>query len=93
MPIPNSVLAFLYTRQRSCLLAGTSILAKGISDVAAKHPDWPRNQQVQGGVAAYNSGVGNIQTQAGIDVGTTHNDYSNDVIARAQALHNDGFFN
>jgi len=90
MPISNSVLAFC---QRSCLLAGTSILAKGISDVAAKHPDWPRNQQVQGGVAAYNSGVGNIQTQAGIDVGTTHNDYSNDVIARAQALHNDGFFN
>jgi len=39
-----------------------------------------------GGLAAYNAGVGNIQTWEGLDSGTTGNDYSNDVIARAQWL-------
>eukprot|EP00730_Choanoeca_flexa_P008467 TRINITY_DN12491_c1_g1_i18.p1 TRINITY_DN12491_c1_g1~~TRINITY_DN12491_c1_g1_i18.p1 ORF type:complete len:602 (+),score=126.69 TRINITY_DN12491_c1_g1_i18:1432-3237(+) len=71
---------------------GTGILKSMIDAVAKKHPDWPRAKQVQGGIAAYNSGVGNIQTQGGIDIGTTHNDYSNDVIARAQALSQDNFF-
>jgi peptidoglycan hydrolase-like protein with peptidoglycan-binding domain len=37
-------------------------------------------------VAVYNSGPGNVRTQAGMDVGTTGGDYSNDVWARAQAL-------
>eukprot|EP00730_Choanoeca_flexa_P008469 TRINITY_DN12491_c1_g1_i9.p1 TRINITY_DN12491_c1_g1~~TRINITY_DN12491_c1_g1_i9.p1 ORF type:complete len:640 (+),score=171.03 TRINITY_DN12491_c1_g1_i9:1432-3351(+) len=72
---------------------GTSILSNAINAVSKKHPDWPRDKQIQGGIAAYNSGPGNIQTQGGIDIGSTHNDYSNDVIARAQALHQDGFFN
>ena len=39
-----------------------------------------------GGVAAYNFGVGNVQSWANLDVGTTGGDYSNDVIARAQWL-------
>lgn len=41
-----------------------------------------------GGVAAYNFGVRNVRTWDKLDIGTTHNDYSNDVIAQAQWLIN-----
>lgn len=40
-----------------------------------------------GGVAAYNFGVKNVQTWSRLDVGSTNNDFSNDVIARAQYLY------
>lgn len=62
------------------------ILKSDLNQVKAKHPDWPPEQQLRGAVAAYNSGVGNVQTIKNMDVGTTGNDYSNDVWARAQAL-------
>lgn len=39
-----------------------------------------------GGVAAYNFGVSNVRSWEGLDRGTTGNDYSNDVMARAQRL-------
>jgi soluble lytic murein transglycosylase-like protein len=51
--------------------------------VTAMHAGWPAIRQLQGAVAAYNSGVGNVRTLDGMDVGTTGNDYSNDVWARA----------
>ena len=47
---------------------------------------------MQGGVAAYNFGVSNVQSIGGMDIGTTGNDYSNDVVARAQWFHNNGFY-
>nr|AGQ50335.1 goose-type lysozyme [Haliotis discus discus]AGQ50337.1 goose-type lysozyme [Haliotis discus discus] len=62
------------------------ILVPYIKQVKAKHPTWSPEQQMQGGVSAYNAGVGNVATWAHLDVGTTGNDYSNDVIARAQHL-------
>jgi peptidoglycan hydrolase-like protein with peptidoglycan-binding domain len=62
------------------------ILKGMLNEVKAKHPSWPPEQQLRGAVAAYNSGVSNVQTIAGMDRGTTGNDYSNDVWARAQAL-------
>jgi peptidoglycan hydrolase-like protein with peptidoglycan-binding domain len=62
------------------------ILKGMLNEVKAKHPGWPAEQQLRGAVAAYNSGVSNVQTMAGMDRGTTGNDYSNDVWARAQAL-------
>ncbi|HEX8697274.1 MAG TPA: peptidoglycan-binding protein [Myxococcaceae bacterium] len=62
------------------------ILKTMLNQVKAKHPSWPPEQQLRGAVAAYNSGVSNVQTIAGMDRGTTGNDYSNDVWARAQAL-------
>lgn len=63
--------------------------ASGILDgyweqVKKKHPKWPPERQLQGAVVAYNSGVDNVQTIDGMDKGTTGDDYSNDVWARAQ---------
>ncbi|PVD35805.1 hypothetical protein C0Q70_02771 [Pomacea canaliculata] len=63
------------------------LLIPYINQVAAKHPTWSKSRLCRVcGVAAYNSGVGNVQTWAGLDHGTTGNDYSNDVIARAKYL-------
>ncbi|XP_048730122.1 uncharacterized protein LOC125647490 [Ostrea edulis] len=57
-----------------------------IQAVKVKFPTWLPQQHIQGGVAAYNFGVGNVRSWANLDVGTTGGDYSNDVIARAQWL-------
>jgi peptidoglycan hydrolase-like protein with peptidoglycan-binding domain len=62
------------------------ILKSDLNAVKKAHPDWPPEQQLRGAVAAYNSGTGNVQTIKGMDIGTTGNDYSNDVWARAQDL-------
>jgi peptidoglycan hydrolase-like protein with peptidoglycan-binding domain len=62
------------------------ILKSDLNAVKKAHPTWPPEQQLRGAVAAYNSGTGNVQTIKGMDIGTTGNDYSNDVWARAQAL-------
>ncbi|RKH87459.1 hypothetical protein D7Y21_18990 [Corallococcus sp. AB045] len=62
------------------------ILKGYVNDMKKAHPDWSEAQQLRGAVAAYNSGPGNVRTLAGMDQGTTGNDYSNDVWARAQAL-------
>ena len=40
----------------------------------------------KGVAAAYNAGTGNVGTWDGIDICTASDDYSNDVIARAQYL-------
>ena len=62
-------------------------ILKGMRNkVEANHPSWPFEQQLRSAVAAYNSGVSNVQSLAGMDRGTTGNDYSNDVWARAQEL-------
>ncbi|HEX8702724.1 MAG TPA: peptidoglycan-binding protein [Myxococcaceae bacterium] len=73
-----------YSAQHIDQAAG--ILKGMLNEVKAKHPSWSPEQQLRGAVAAYNSGVSNVQTIAGMDRGTTGNDYSNDVWARAQAL-------
>jgi len=62
------------------------ILKASFLAVQEKHPDWPHEQQLRGGVTAYNSGVRNVQTIKGMDEGTTGDDYSNDTWARAQYL-------
>jgi hypothetical protein len=64
----------------------TRILKSSVDGVKRKHPDWPAEQQLRGGVAAYNFGVGNVQTASGMDRGTTGDDYSSDVWARARFL-------
>ncbi len=66
-----------------------SILRDYLDQVRTKHPSWPPEQQLRGAITAYNSGVSNVQTIEGMDRGTTGNDYSNDVWARAMRLSND----
>lgn len=65
------------------------ILIDMINGVANKHPTWTQDQQLKGGISAYNAGVGNVDTYSGMDVGTTGGDYSNDVAARSQWYKND----
>lgn len=60
------------------------ILVDFLRQVAANHPTWEDEYLLKGAAAAYNSGVGNIQTKSGIDIGTAGDDYGSDVIARAQ---------
>lgn len=60
------------------------ILKANFDEVKKKHPTWPEARQLQGAVAAYNFGVRNVQSLDKLDIGTTHDDYSNDVWARAR---------
>lgn len=68
------------------IMQAAGILATFRKQVAKRHPDWNPERQLQGAVAAYNAGVGNVRTLDGMDKGTTGNDYSNDVWARARFL-------
>lgn len=52
--------------------------------VQARHPAWEDAFILKGAAVAYNAGVGNVETKAGMDRGTTGDDYGSDVIARAQ---------
>lgn len=66
------------------IVQATGILRNSIDQVQHDHPDWPLERQVQGGVSGYNQGPGKIKTLDRMDLGSTGNDYSNDVWARAQ---------
>lgn len=66
-----------HIRQCAGILKGNLALIKKI------HASWPAARQLQGAIAAYNVGVDDVRTLDGMDRGTTHNDYSNDVWARA----------
>lgn len=58
------------------------------NQVKAKQSNWEDRYVIKGAVVAYNSGVDNVQTKAGMDIGTTGGDYGSDVIARAQFYSN-----
>ena len=62
----------------------TGILAANIDAVQAAHPDWDDAYVLKGAVAAYNFGASNVKTINSMDIGTTGDDYSSDVIARAK---------
>ncbi|XP_025083606.1 glycine, glutamate and proline-rich protein-like [Pomacea canaliculata] len=62
------------------------LLVPYIRQVSRKFPSWTPEMKLQGAVAAYNFGVSNVQSWSGLDVGSTGNDFSNDVMARAQYL-------
>ncbi|XP_053722618.1 lysozyme g-like [Synchiropus splendidus] len=63
---------------------GTEILVYFIGQIQRKFPNWSREQQLKGGIAAYNMGDGNVREGYDVDHFTTGRDYSNDVVARAQ---------
>jgi hypothetical protein len=60
------------------------IFASYRDQVQRNHPGWADEYVLKGACVAYNSGVSNVQTINGMNSGTTHNDYGDDVIARAK---------
>ena len=52
--------------------------------IKKNHPTWKDEYVLKGACVAYNSGPNNVKTIAGMNQGTTHHDYGDDVIARAQ---------
>ncbi|XP_041694366.2 lysozyme g [Coregonus clupeaformis] len=71
------------------LAHATEILIDFIKIIQDKRPEWTTEQQLKGGIAAYNQGDGAIGSlYANVDENTTGKDYSNDVVARAQWYHN-----
>ncbi|NXV19166.1 LYG protein, partial [Cepphus grylle] len=73
------------------IMQGTDILISMIKAIQKKFPSWTRDQQLKGGISAYNAGPRNVQTYDKMDIGTTHNDYSDDVVARAQYYKKHGY--
>ncbi|KAI8514393.1 hypothetical protein Bbelb_087170 [Branchiostoma belcheri] len=69
----------------------TQILIDTINCVKNEHSDWTAEMALKGGISGYNAGCDNVQTYEGMDVGTTFDDYANDVVARAQWLRGQGF--
>jgi hypothetical protein len=61
----------------------TEILINFYNGVKNKH-GWDEEWSLKGAIAAYNSGLNNVQSKEGLNRGTTGNDYADDVVARAQ---------
>ncbi|XP_075946394.1 lysozyme g-like [Anarhichas minor] len=74
------------------LCQGTEILVYFIERIRDKFPSWSAEEQLKGGIAAYNMGDGNVHSYGRVDENTTGRDYSNDVVARAQWYKNNGRF-
>ncbi|XP_073676210.1 lysozyme g-like [Garra rufa] len=69
----------------------TEILIRFIKEIKAKFPKWTQEHCFKGGISAYNAGVKNVQTYERMDIGTTGDDYANDVVARAQWFKTKGY--
>uniref|UniRef100_UPI00398ED9F1 lysozyme g-like n=1 Tax=Pristiophorus japonicus TaxID=55135 RepID=UPI00398ED9F1 len=74
------------------LTQATKILTDFIKQIQKNFRTWTKEQQLKGGISAYNGGPGNVKTYDGMDIGTTGNDYANDVVARAQWLKRNGYY-
>ncbi|KAF7659494.1 hypothetical protein LDENG_00297160, partial [Lucifuga dentata] len=71
---------------------GIDILIYFINRIKIKFPNWTTQQQLKGGIAAYCAGDGNIHSFDNLDGCTPGQDYSNDVVARAQWYKSKGGF-
>ncbi|XP_037327433.2 lysozyme g-like [Pungitius pungitius] len=74
------------------LSQAAEILVLFIGRIRDKFPGWSVEQQLKGGIAAYNMGDGNVHSYDQVDARTTGEDYSNDVVARAQWYKNNAGF-
>ncbi|XP_076118749.1 lysozyme g-like [Alosa pseudoharengus] len=71
---------------------GTGILISSIRDIKRRFPNWTKEQQLKGGIAAYYAGPRNVPAEyEKVDENTFAKDYSNDVVARAQFYREHGF--
>ncbi|XP_052701974.1 glycine, glutamate and proline-rich protein-like [Crassostrea angulata] len=68
------------------LMMAQYVLLPFVKSIQTKFPSWLSEQHIQGGLAAYNAGIDHVDSWSNVDQHTTHHDYSNDVIARAQYL-------
>ncbi|NXN27236.1 LYG protein, partial [Nycticryphes semicollaris] len=73
------------------LMQGTEILVSMIKAIKQNFPHWTKDQQLKGGISAYNAGPKNVRSYDKMDIGTTHDDYSNDVVIRAQYYKKHGY--
>ncbi|NXC44834.1 LYG protein, partial [Penelope pileata] len=70
---------------------GTRILIAMINEIKRNFPRWTKDQQLKGGISAYNAGPRNVRSYDRMDIGTLHDDYANDVVARAQYYKQHGY--
>uniref|UniRef100_A0A8C0IK68 Lysozyme g n=1 Tax=Chelonoidis abingdonii TaxID=106734 RepID=A0A8C0IK68_CHEAB len=73
------------------LLDATQILIDMIKGIQKKFPRWTKEQQLKGGISAYNGGLGNVRSYENMDRGTPGDDYANDVVARAKFYKRKGY--
>ncbi|XP_058252176.1 lysozyme g-like isoform X1 [Hemibagrus wyckioides] len=73
------------------LTQGTDILIACIQAVKVHFHTWPKEHQLKGGIAAYNLGPRNVRTYERMDIGSPGDDYSSDVVARAQFFKRKGY--
>ncbi|XP_056264496.1 lysozyme g-like [Pseudoliparis swirei] len=74
------------------LCQATEILVHFIGRIRNNFSSWSVEEQLKGGIAAYNMGDGKVHSIQNVDENTTGKDYSNDVVARAQWYKNQGGF-
>jgi hypothetical protein len=71
-------------RSAEHIAQAAGILKDNLDAIREKFPRWNQAQQLRGAVAAYNFGVKNVRSLERLDIGSTGDDYSADVWARAR---------
>ncbi|KAI7802076.1 putative lysozyme g-like 1, partial [Triplophysa rosa] len=74
------------------LIQATQILIDFIHAAKKKFPGWTQEQCFKGGIAGYNCGkMEKVTSYQNVDSETKNDDYSNDVVARAQWFNTKGY--